>query len=138
MRREEHPLSGATYEELGDGLIRVEKAGKYGIFDWEGHWQEGDIRYADPHLLQWVGGPDLPAGTTETDVRRSARMQGGPRGRRSSSTRAGPRFPVLRTKGSPAIPATPAGTRRSAGAHSASPSWSCSRATSSRNASPRR
>ena len=60
MKNEVHPLSGATYTELGDGKVRVEKADKYGVFDWEGRHIEGDLQYADPHLLQWVGGPELP------------------------------------------------------------------------------
>ena len=36
---------------------------------------EGDLKYADPHLLQWVGGPELPAGAEERDPRRAARMR---------------------------------------------------------------
>ena len=60
MKTEIHPLSGATYTELGEGRVRVEKADKYGVFDWEGHHIEGDLQHADPHLLQWVGGPELP------------------------------------------------------------------------------
>jgi phenylpropionate dioxygenase-like ring-hydroxylating dioxygenase large terminal subunit len=74
VRSEVHPLSGAIYEELGDGKVRVTKAKKYGIFDWEGHHYEGDLKHADPHLLQWVGGPDLPEGYVEQDFRRRARM----------------------------------------------------------------
>ena len=60
MKTEVHPLSGATYTELGEGKVRVDKAQRYGIFDWEGHHIEGDLMHADPHLLQWVGGPELP------------------------------------------------------------------------------
>ena len=74
MKAEVHPLSGATYTELGDGLVRVEKARKYGVFKWDGHHVEGDLKYADPHLLQWVGGPELPAEASENDPRRLARM----------------------------------------------------------------
>ena len=64
MRREPHPISGAVYEEIGDGRVRVEDRakGKYGVFRWDGAWIEGDLTHADPHLLRHVGGPDLPPG----------------------------------------------------------------------------
>ena len=60
MRKKQHPLSGALYEELGDGLVRVTKQGTSGVFRWDGGWVEGDLTYADPHLLIWVGGRSLP------------------------------------------------------------------------------
>lgn len=64
MRIEPHPISGAVYEAIGDGLVRVEdKAkGKYGVFRYDGTWIEGDLTYADPHMLIYIGGPDLPPG----------------------------------------------------------------------------
>ncbi|MFN0096634.1 MAG: aromatic ring-hydroxylating oxygenase subunit alpha [Dehalococcoidia bacterium] len=62
MRSEVHPISGATYEELGEGRIRVSKGASFGVFDWEGHHFDGAITHADPHFLQYVGGPTLPAG----------------------------------------------------------------------------
>lgn len=64
MRREPHPISGAIYQELGDGVVRVEnlKNGKQGIFKWDGTWVEGELTHADPHFLVYVGGPNLPAG----------------------------------------------------------------------------
>ena len=62
MRTETHPFSGMTYEELGEGKIRVVKEDRYGVFDWQGHWFEGSITHADPHFLQFVGGPNLPPG----------------------------------------------------------------------------
>jgi phenylpropionate dioxygenase-like ring-hydroxylating dioxygenase large terminal subunit len=64
LRSEPHPITGALYSAVGDGLVRVEdKAkGKYGLFKWNGTWIEGELTYADPHLLIYVGGPDLPAG----------------------------------------------------------------------------
>jgi phenylpropionate dioxygenase-like ring-hydroxylating dioxygenase large terminal subunit len=66
MRREPHPISGAIFEEIGDGLVRVEdKAkGKSGTFRYNGSWNwvEGNMTYADPHMLMHVGGPDLPPG----------------------------------------------------------------------------
>ena len=65
MRSEVHAISGATYNDLGEGRVRVQKGESYGIFDWEGRWEEGDITRADPHLLNYVGGPDLPPGVDE-------------------------------------------------------------------------
>ena len=64
LRCEPHPISGAVYEAIGDGLVRVEdKAkGKSGVFRYDGTWIEGDLTYADPHMLIYVGGPDLPPG----------------------------------------------------------------------------
>ena len=64
LRCEPHPISGAIYQALGDGLVRVEdKAkGKWGVFRHDGTWIEGDLTYADRHLLGYVGGPDLPPG----------------------------------------------------------------------------
>ncbi|MFN0096755.1 MAG: aromatic ring-hydroxylating dioxygenase subunit alpha [Dehalococcoidia bacterium] len=73
MRSEIHPISGALYEELGDGKVRVTKAKKLGVFDWQGHHIEGNMTYADPHLLQWVGGPELPAGIEAGDPRQRIR-----------------------------------------------------------------
>ena len=61
MRRKQHPLSGAIYEDMGEGLVRVEKAGAVGVFRADGRWVEGELTYADPHLLIWVGGQALPA-----------------------------------------------------------------------------
>jgi nitrite reductase/ring-hydroxylating ferredoxin subunit len=64
LRREPHPFSGAVYQAVGDGLVRVEDKAKgmWGIFRYDGTWIEGSLTYADLHLLMYVGGPDLPAG----------------------------------------------------------------------------
>lgn len=62
MRRKRHPLSGALYEDLGDGLVRVDKNGSSGIFRANGTWVEGELTFADPHMLLWVGGRELPSG----------------------------------------------------------------------------
>ena len=62
MRVKQHPLSGATYEDLGDGLVRVTKGDQQGTFRANGTWVEGDLTFADPHMLVWVGGKELPAG----------------------------------------------------------------------------
>lgn len=62
MRKKVHPLSGAIYEELGDGRVRVDKHGVSGVFRWDGTWLEGELTFADPHMLIWVGGRGLPPG----------------------------------------------------------------------------
>jgi phenylpropionate dioxygenase-like ring-hydroxylating dioxygenase large terminal subunit len=63
MRCLPHPISGAVYEELGDGLVKVDdKAkGKSGTFKYDGTWIEGDLTQADLHYLGFIGGPTLPA-----------------------------------------------------------------------------
>lgn len=67
MRQEPHPFSGFIYRSLGDGRVRVEAPGKgrYGIFEWNGKWLEGDLTHADLHFLCYIGGPDL---SPEEDV----------------------------------------------------------------------
>jgi len=62
MRREPHPLTGTIYEDVGDGRARVSKkdSGDYGIFTWKGEWLEGAVTQADPHMLVYISGPDLP------------------------------------------------------------------------------
>ena len=64
MRREPHPINGMIYEEVGDGTVRVQDAANNlsGLFRWDGAWLEGDLTYADPHMLHYIGGPDLPPG----------------------------------------------------------------------------
>jgi phenylpropionate dioxygenase-like ring-hydroxylating dioxygenase large terminal subunit len=62
MRCEPHPISGFIYQEVGGGLVRVEdrEHGPTGLFRWDGTWIEGDLTHADPHLLNYVGGPNVP------------------------------------------------------------------------------
>jgi hypothetical protein len=57
MRGIKHALSGAVYELTEDGTITVEKDGKTGTFRSDGYYLEGDIKWADPHLCQWIAGP---------------------------------------------------------------------------------
>ena len=71
MRKKKHPLSGAIYEDLGNGLVRVEKSGQAGTFQYNGHWVEGELTHADLHLLGWVGGKELPAGLNVNQRRMS-------------------------------------------------------------------
>jgi hypothetical protein len=57
MRGLRHPLSGATYELDEDGAVRVTaKDGRAGRFTATGRWLEGELRAADAHLCQWIGG----------------------------------------------------------------------------------
>lgn len=54
-------INGQTYEELGDGLVRVTDAGgATGIFRTDGRWVEGDLRQANIHMLVYTGGPMIP------------------------------------------------------------------------------
>jgi len=64
MRSGPHPITGALYEELEGGRVRVDhaKLGKQGIFTWDGRWLEGTLTYADPHYLSYIGGPTMPEG----------------------------------------------------------------------------
>jgi phenylpropionate dioxygenase-like ring-hydroxylating dioxygenase large terminal subunit len=64
VRREPHPITGVIYEEIEKGVVRVQDpaTGKQGLFKADGTWLEGEITYADPHLLVYIGGPDLPPG----------------------------------------------------------------------------
>ena len=63
-----HPVSGAVYTLREDGLVEVENNGLKGTFAFDGRHQEGDLRQADPHMLVWIAGPQLPKGS---DVRRN-------------------------------------------------------------------
>ena len=62
MRREPHPLTGTIYEEMPDGTVKVQKSNSnaYGVFTWQGEWIEGEVTQADPMMLLYIGGPDLP------------------------------------------------------------------------------
>jgi hypothetical protein len=55
-----HPLSGAVYTLRDDGLVDVDNNGLRGTFDVQGRHVAGDLRVADPHLLLWLAGPQLP------------------------------------------------------------------------------
>ena len=52
-----HPFTGALYEVVDDGNIRVTDGDKTGLFRRNGSWLSGDIRECDPQLCNWVGGP---------------------------------------------------------------------------------
>jgi hypothetical protein len=52
-----HPLTAAVYEDEADGSVRVtETDGRQGWFSVDGRYLRGEVRAADPHILDWVGG----------------------------------------------------------------------------------
>ncbi|MEM1230200.1 MAG: hypothetical protein AAGI15_06660 [Pseudomonadota bacterium] len=55
-----HPLSGAIYRVRDDGLVDVSNNGVSGVFHYDGRYHSGEITYADPHMLLWLAGPQLP------------------------------------------------------------------------------
>lgn len=59
MRCEPHPITGAVYQELEGGLVKVEdkQRGKSGVFKWDGSYVEGELTQADLHFLRFIGGP---------------------------------------------------------------------------------
>ncbi len=52
-----HPISGFTYTVNEVGLVRVEDptTGRYGVFDDNGIWFEGEIVDVDLQAAGWVG-----------------------------------------------------------------------------------
>ena len=56
-----HPLSGAIYTARDDGLVEVDNNGLKGLFHFDGRHHSGELRHADPHMLLWLAGPQLPA-----------------------------------------------------------------------------
>ena len=55
-------MNGAMYTVQSDGFVEVENNGLVGVFSWDGRHQSGDLTYADPHMLVWLAGPQLPEG----------------------------------------------------------------------------
>ena len=52
-----HPLTSAVYERQDDGSVLVtETDGRCGWFTPEGDYIRGEVRAADPHIIDWVGG----------------------------------------------------------------------------------
>lgn len=52
-----HPLTSAVYESEDDGSVRVtETDGRQGWFTPKGEHLRGEVRSADPHIVDWVGG----------------------------------------------------------------------------------
>lgn len=63
-----HPISGALYKLRDDGLVDVENNGLQGVFHFNGRHHSGDLRRADPQILLWIAGPQLPV---EDNIRRN-------------------------------------------------------------------
>ncbi len=61
MSRLRHPMNGAMYTVLSNGHVQVENNGMQGEFSWDGRHIDGELTYADPHMLVWLAGPQLPA-----------------------------------------------------------------------------
>lgn len=62
MPQLKHPLTGALYTLREDGLVDVENNELKGVFYFDGRHHSGDLRVADPHMLLWLAGPQLPGG----------------------------------------------------------------------------
>lgn len=65
MRSEPHPVSGFIYREIDRGIVRVEdqENGRHGLFRSDGTWIEGELTYADPCMLDYIGATaQLPPG----------------------------------------------------------------------------
>jgi len=61
LRKYRHVAMKQTFEELGDGLVKVTADdGRTGVFQWRGPHVEGELTQANVHMLVWTGGPDLP------------------------------------------------------------------------------
>jgi len=61
MAQLRHPISGAMYTLVEGGLVEVDNNGLTGLFDAEGRHHSGELTHADPHMLVWLAGPQLPA-----------------------------------------------------------------------------
>lgn len=60
-----HPISKVRFEEQDDGLVLVTAPdGTTGRFRPDGSHVDGELLYADPHMIDWVGGrkPANPMG----------------------------------------------------------------------------
>ena len=54
-------LTHQTYEELGEGIVRVtDRNGRTGVFHWTGPWIEGELRECNINMLSFTGGPNIP------------------------------------------------------------------------------
>ena len=60
MPKLKHPLTGAIYSLLEDGLIEVNDNGKVGFFHKDGRYERGELKDADLHILGWLGGTQTP------------------------------------------------------------------------------
>jgi phenylpropionate dioxygenase-like ring-hydroxylating dioxygenase large terminal subunit len=60
-----HALTGHVYEAMADGLVSVTNhRGEVSRFKPDGTWVEGPLTQADPNMLNWIGGKQLPGAET--------------------------------------------------------------------------
>ena len=52
-----HPISGCIYTVNAEGMVHVldPATGKFGVFDSNGNWFEGELRDVDLQAAGWVG-----------------------------------------------------------------------------------
>ena len=68
-----HALTRADYQLLEDGTVRVCEGEKWGRFDGEGYWIEGEVRHCDPQMCRWlVSGPLMKKFTDAAGTPRSS------------------------------------------------------------------
>jgi len=61
LRKWRYPHMKETYEEVGDGTVRVTRDdGRSGIFSLDGKHLSGDLTHANIGMLLWTGSPHLP------------------------------------------------------------------------------
>jgi hypothetical protein len=60
MAQLRHALSGAVYTLVAENTVEVENNGLIGRFDATGRHLDGELTHADPHMLVWLAGPQLP------------------------------------------------------------------------------
>lgn len=61
MRRYIMHMTQQTYEEIGEGLVRVtNRDGRTGIFTLDGQWLEGEVKDANTNMLVYTAGPNMP------------------------------------------------------------------------------
>jgi len=51
-----HPFTDTFYGAYGPDRVRVTRGDQWGEFNRDGHWLEGEIRFADPTFCHWVTG----------------------------------------------------------------------------------
>ena len=62
MRRYIMHMTQQTFEEIGEGLVRVtNRDGRTGIFTSDGRWVEGELKDANTNMLVYTGGPNMPS-----------------------------------------------------------------------------
>jgi phenylpropionate dioxygenase-like ring-hydroxylating dioxygenase large terminal subunit len=56
-----HPLTGHIYEQHDDGTVHVvDRRGGVSRFTADACWVDGPMTHADPNMINWIGGKQLP------------------------------------------------------------------------------